>query len=251
MEKKNQSFVTELTKKINFISPSTNQIISIGTGLIPFVEHDDANRALMGSNMQRQALPLLKKEIALIETGIEIQIAKESQSTLIAKTSGKIKFVSNKKIIIKEQLKTISPNINNSLLNKIKKNKRKIFVKKKIAWKKKLYFLENPRKSNQNNQMQQTSIVKKNQWVKKGQVLADGKGTFQGKLSIGRNILIGYVGWEGYNFEDAIIINERLAKEDIFTSIHVKKYKTFLKNNDDGEVRIKSYYVNRHKNLQK
>lgn len=240
--KKNQSFITISKKKINFISSSTNQMISIGTGLIPFLEHDDANRALMGSNMQRQALPLQKKEMSLLETGIETQIAKDSQSTIISKDSGITKFTSSKKIIIKKNIKILKLNkkINKSEIQKIKNFLKKTKSKKIEKYKKKTYFLEIPRKSNQNSYLQQNSIVNKNDWVKKGQIIADGTGTFKGKLSLGKNILIGYIGWEGYNFEDAIVINERLIKENIFTSIHIKKYKTFIMNNQNGEVRTKN-----------
>lgn len=233
--RKNNIFSTSKAKHIQYISSSTNQLISIGTGLIPFLEHDDANRALMGSNMQRQALPLASKEMPLIETGIEIQIAKESQSTILAKKSGIIKYVSNKKIIINERIKFLSSNKNKSILNK---HKNIFKSKEKINTKEKHYFLEKPRKSNQNSYLKQHPIINKWEWVKKGQIIAEGTGTLRGKLSLGKNILIGYLSWEGYNFEDAIVINERLVQEDIFTSVHIKKYKSFIINNEKGEVRI-------------
>lgn len=234
--RKNHSFITDKPKNINFISSSTNQFISIGTGLIPFLEHDDANRALMGSNMQRQALPLEKGEISLIETGIEKLIAKESQSTILAKASGKVKYSNTKKIIIEEKTKQIKKLNNKSTIKKIKTLLNKKYQNKTSKVKRNTYFLENSRKSNQNSYLSQKPIVNKNEWVRKGQIIADGAGSLNGKLSLGKNILIGYIGWEGYNFEDAIIINERLVNEDVFTSVHIKKYKTFILCDEKREV---------------
>lgn len=234
--RKNQEFETNFIKNINYISTSTNQTISVGTGLIPFLEHDDANRALMGSNMQRQALPLNRKEMPLIETGMEKQVGKESQSTIIAKKSGIVKYSTHKKIIIDTQGKLLKQTLNLSNIEKVKRYVKVFTGKKNIRNR---YFLENPRKSNQNSYLKQTNYLKKGDWVKKGQVIADGVGTYYGKLSLGKNILVGYLSWEGYNFEDAIVINERLIKEDIFTSTHIKKYKSFAISNKRGEVRIK------------
>ena len=236
--KKNQSFVEKEREKIEYISTSKTQMISLATSLIPFLEHNDANRALMGSNMQRQAIPLERKELCLIETGMETQIAKESQSTIIAKSSGIVKYISSRKIIIRENVEKLKKNTNQSMIKKIVKKIGGEFTPPTLLYKEKTYPLENRRKSNQNTYLQQTTAVKKNQWIRKEQILADGASTLKGRLSLGKNILIGYMGWEGYNFEDAIIISERLVKEDVLTSIHIKKYKTFLKNTGNGEVRI-------------
>ena len=236
--KKNQSFVEKGREKIEFISTSKTQMISLATSLIPFLEHNDANRALMGSNMQRQAIPLEKKELCLIETGMETQIAKESQSTVIAKNSGVVKYISSRKIIIRESVEKLKKDTNQSIIRKIVKKIGYDFIPPRLLYREKTYPLENRRKSNQNTYLQQTTAVRKNQWIRKEQILADGASTLKGKLSLGKNILIGYMGWEGYNFEDAIIISERLVKEDVLTSIHIKKYKTFLKNAGNGEVRI-------------
>lgn len=235
--RKNQGFITKKTNKINYISTSTNQMISVGTALIPFLEHDDANRALMGSNMQRQAVPLIRKENAYVQTGLERKIARNSELTKITKTSGIIKYVSSKKIIIYEKLKNLRTRFTKTNKSKIKKLKKKL-NKKFIKYKRKTYYLEKHEQSNQNTEiLQKPSIIKKS-WVKKGQVIADASGTNKGKLSIGKNLLIGYMTWEGYNFEDAVVISERLIKDEIFTSIHIKKYKTFLIDNETGEVRI-------------
>lgn len=241
--RKNNEFITKNIKKINYISTSTNQMISVGTALIPFLEHDDANRALMGSNMQRQAVPIIKKENAYVQTGLEKKIARNSELTKITKTSGIIKYVSFKKIIIYEKLKDLRPSFKKTNISKIKKLKKKI-KQKFIKYKRKTYYLEKHEQSNQNTEiLQKPSIIKKT-WVKKGQVIADASSTNKGKLSIGKNLLIGYMTWEGYNFEDAVVISERLIKDEIFTSIHIKKYKTFLIDNETGEEKITNKITN-------
>lgn len=230
--KKNQSFIKCSIKKLKLISISKNQVMSIGTGLIPFLEHNDANRALMGSNMQRQALALKKKELPLIETGIEKQIIKSSQTTKIAKKSGFIKYKSNKKIIIQVIDNDIKWN-NNFSSNK---KKKKVIKTKKLNCKKQEYFFKKTRKSNQNNYITQKTIINNKEWVKKGQTIIEGSASLNGKLSLGKNLLIGYISWEGYNFEDAIIINEQLKENDLFTSIHSKKYKTYISKNENENV---------------
>jgi DNA-directed RNA polymerase subunit beta len=234
--KKNKEFRTEKRSKINFINTSTNQTLSIGTGLIPFVEHNDANRALMGSNMQRQAVSLMKKEIAIVQTGLEKLVGKNTDKIILAKNSGKIKFESNKKIKIIEK-----KNINKQNILLIKKIKEKIKQKFRFNNKKykiKTYALQINQKSNQDTNLHNTKIILKNQWIQKGQTLADSKSTVKGRLAIGSNIFIGYMSWEGYNFEDAIIINEKIVENNKFISTHIKKYKTFLINNDIEEEKI-------------
>ena len=241
--RKNQEFITTKKKNINFISTISTQIISIGTALIPFLEHNDANRALMGSNMQRQAVPLMKKEKAIVQTGLEKQIAQSSDSTIIAKKSGLIKFKSNNKIVVEERNKNkMEKSRNIHLLEKTIKHIKFKKEKKETSSKNRTYKLERIKKSNQNTILLQAPNVSENQWIKKGQIIADGTGTYNGEICLGKNLLIGYIGWEGYNFEDAVVINKRLIEEDILTSIHIKKYKTFLINDNIGEVRVKTYY---------
>jgi DNA-directed RNA polymerase subunit beta len=195
----------------------------------------------MGSNMQRQAVPVIKKEKAIVQTGLERSIAQSSESTLAAKNSGIIKFVSHSKIIAYEEDQLIIKNkINRSLIEKSIKN---IKLKRQKNFKKRIYELETIKKSNQSTIMCQSSNVSKSQWVKKGQIITDGSGTYEGEITLGKNLLIGYIGWEGYNFEDAVVINKRLIEEDTLSSIHIKRYKIFLVNDNIGEVRTKSCHV--------
>jgi len=195
--------------------------------------------------MQRQAVPLTEKEIPVIQTGLEKKVAKDSELTITAKNSGIVTYSSFKKIIIKEKINKNSNLYKELTRNKAMQNKikSKIKLKNNITfknYKKKLYYLEEYQSSNQNTHIKQKPIVKKDEWVIKGQVIADSSSTNNGKLSLGKNTLIGYVGWEGYNFEDAIVISERLVQNDTFKSLHIKKYKTFLFNDETGEVRMKN-----------
>lgn len=196
--------------------------MSVGNSLIPFLQHNDGNRTLMGSNMQRQALPLDNPDLAFVQTEVEKWIVQESQSSLIFNKSAQIFYVSSKKIILKY-----------SFLNKILKkrylDKTKIlFLKKKCKWKNRIFFIGNSRKSNQNTTIEQFLSVKKKQWLKKGQFISHGISVLKSKMAVGKNLLIGYLGWRGYNFEDAIIINERLRKENVFTSIIFRSFKIFI-----------------------
>lgn len=215
---------------------SRNQPMSIGTGLIPFLEHNDANRALMGSNMQRQALPLLKRELPLIETGIETQICKSSQTTKLAEVSGIVTLVTNQQIIIKSILSLPRIKKNPCIQLKYKNLFKKI---KGLNYKQIKYIVDQPKKSNQNTFIQQQPFIKNKEWVKKGQILTDGNATIQGKLALGKNLLIAYMSWQGYNFEDAVVINKRLVDENIFTSIQLKKQKIFITNEEKQELRIR------------
>ncbi len=218
---------------------TNNPITSLGTGLIPFIEHNDANRTLMGANMQRQALPLLKKEIAQINTGVETQITKASQYCTLTKNSGIIKFSNTKHIQIKKVMKPLTLKNNKSNLKKYKNKIIKTKLIKLFNYQLEKYSIRKIKKSNQNTYFQETKALTK-KWAKKGQILLEGNGTHQGKLCLGKNILIGYMSWEGYNFEDAVIINKNLIDTDIFTSISTKRDKFFLIKNEKEGVRFRN-----------
>lgn len=236
--RKNQEFREEKTGKSDYISISSNQMTSVGTGLIPFLEHNDANRALMGSNMQRQAVPLINKEKPLVKTGIENRIAKDSESSIIAKSSGLLIHSTKRKIIIYETKKS---NKDKTITEKkktfVKKIREKIYVKnvfnKALV---KTYKLDKEKRSNQNTRSKQEQVLRRKEWIKKGQIIAEGAGSFKGELALGKNILVAYMTWEGYNFEDAIIISQRLINEELYNSVHIKKYKTYLINRENEEV---------------
>ena len=182
-------------EKVDFMDVSPKQVVSVATAMIPFLENDDANRALMGSNMQRQAVPLLKPESPIVGTGMEYKAAKDSGVVVIAKESGVVEKVSSNEIVIRND-----------------SGGRDVY--------RLLKFL----RSNQGTCINQKPIVVKGERVEKGTVIADGPATSNGEIALGRNVLVGFMTWEGYNYEDAILISEKLVKEDIFTSIHIEEY---------------------------
>ncbi|MEW6456221.1 MAG: DNA-directed RNA polymerase subunit beta [Acidobacteriota bacterium] len=186
--------------QVNFIDLSPKQVVSVAASLIPFLEHDDANRALMGSNMQRQAVPLVKPEAPLVGTGIEYEVAKNSGSVIICRRSGIVENVDSQRIIVK-------------VFEKDGANPNDIGTD--------LYILTKFKRSNQNTLINQRPLVKKGEKVEEGQILADGACTDKGELALGRNVLVAFIPWRGYNFEDAIVISEKLVKEDCYTSIHI------------------------------
>ena len=183
---------------------STKQIISVATSLIPFVEHDDAQRALMGANMQKQAVPLIMPEAPFVGTGMEARAALDSGDVLIAEGDGVVKLVSGDRIVV-EYDKDVTDRYGKALG-------------------KKQYNLNKFRRSNQDTSINQKPLVFGGETVKDGDLLADGTSTFNGELALGKNLLVAYMPWEGYNYEDAIILNERLVRDDVLTSIHVKEY---------------------------
>jgi len=185
-------------EEIDFMDVSPKQLVSVATAMIPFLENDDANRALMGSNMQRQAVPLLVPEAPVVGTGMEYKAAHDSGVVILAQEDGVVESVSARKIEVRS-------NKDNTLRS---------------------YKLTKFQRSNQGTCLNQRPIVSEGEAVKKGQVIADGASTDQGEIALGRNILIGFMTWEGYNYEDAVLISEKLVKEDVFTSIHIEEHET-------------------------
>jgi len=191
--------------EVNYTDVAPNQIASISASLIPFLEHDDANRALMGSNMMRQAVPLLKPQSPIVGTGLERQVATDSRVLINAEGDGTIDYVDSEKIIVKY---------------------KRSEAEKLVSFDEdsKSYNLVKFRKTNQGTSINLKPIVKKGDKVKKGQVLCEGYATEKGELALGRNLTVAFMPWKGYNFEDAIVISEKVVREDIFTSIHVDEY---------------------------
>lgn len=200
----------ESDKEIDYMDVSPKQICSVTTALIPFLEHDDANRALMGSNMQRQAVPLVKTEAPYVGTGMEENVARDSGEALISKISGEVTSVTGDEIVVKEQ------GTNKNISHEVKKFKR----------------------SNQATSVNQKPLVKVGIKVKPGDVLADGPSTQGGELALGKNLLVAYMPWDGYNFEDSIVISERLAKEDVLTSVHIAEHEIEARDTKLGEEEI-------------
>ena len=191
--------------KVNLIDIAPNQISGISASLIPFLEHDDANRALMGSNMMRQAVPLLKPEAPIVGTGLEKQVASDSRVLINAEGSGTVEYVDAEKIVVKYD-----------------RTEEEDLIQFEPATK--TYKLPKFRKTNQSTTITLKPIVRVGDRVEKDQVLCDGYATEKGELAIGRNLVVAFMPWKGYNFEDAIVINEKVVREDWFTSIHVDEY---------------------------
>jgi DNA-directed RNA polymerase subunit beta len=225
-----QEFLTVEKNQIQFFSISPIQMISLATSLIPFLEHDDANRALMGSNMQRQAVPVIFAEKPLVGTGLELQAARDSSTVVLAKQTGQIIYVDSEQIIVESSLSRID-NLKPKPLSAEK-------WAASLPVQHELYKLQNYWRSNQNTCLRQRAQVKQGEWVEKGDLLADGSATEQGEIALGKNILLAYMPWEGYNFEDAIVINERLVQEDIYTSIHIDRYDIEIRETSYGKEKI-------------
>ncbi len=182
------------SSEVNYIDVSPSQIVSITTSCIPFLDHDDARRALMGSNMQRQAVPLLKTEAPIVGTGVEYIAARDSGSTIVAKADGVVEYADSKKIVIKN------------------------------AKGKDEYYLANFERSNAESNISHNPIVKKGDKVHRGEVIADGPSTDKGELALGKNMVVAFMTCNGYNYEDAVVLNERLVKDDVYTSLHIEHY---------------------------
>ena len=204
-----QEIINVTPSEVDFIAISPVQVVSVAASLIPFFEHDDANRALMGSNMQRQSVPLIRPQKPIVGTGLENQIAVDSGMTLNAEAAGTVSSVTATKIVINY-----------------------------INGKKLTYKLQKYLRSNQQTCINQRPIIWEGETVKSGQMLTDGPAITDSELSLGQNVLVGYMPWQGYNFEDAILISERLVYDDIFTSIHIERYKIEIDKNSERSEQI-------------
>nr|YP_010231235.1 RNA polymerase beta subunit [Nephroselmis pyriformis]QSV37304.1 RNA polymerase beta subunit [Nephroselmis pyriformis] len=192
-----KEFLTTTRSHVEYIGVSPTQMISVATSLIPFLEHDDANRALMGSNMQRQAVPILQPERPWVGTGLEGQVALDSGTVICADRNGYVDYVDARKIVV------VDPESSSSSTQ---------------------YLLQSYYRSNQDTCMHQRPVVQAGEWVERGDLLADGAASVGGELALGKNICVAYMPWEGYNFEDAILISERLVYEDLYTSLHIERH---------------------------
>ncbi len=211
-------FILVPPEEVDLMDVSPNQLVSVAAGLIPFLEHDDANRALMGSNMQRQAVPLIRTEAPVVGTGMEEVVARDSGAASVARRSGVVENVDATRIVIKadeEEVKAEGVDHGVDIYNLIK------------------YM-----KSNQGTCLNQKPAVKQGQSVEEGQVVADGPATDHGDLALGKNVLVAFMPWGGYNFEDSILISERLIKEDVFTSVHIEEFEATARDTKLGKEEI-------------
>src|SRR5262250_609704 len=213
--RKGGEFVLVPPSEINYMDVSPKQLVSVAASLIPFLENDDANRALMGSNMQRQAVPLLRTEAPVVGTGMEAIAARDSGAVVLARAAGEVVNVDATRIVVRvdEDSEGGEPRVD-------------------------IYSLVKYQRSNQSTCINQRPVVSLGQRVHKGQVLADGPSTDQGELALGRNVLVAFMPWGGYNFEDAIVISERIVKEDIFTSIHIEEFEVEACDTKQGKEEI-------------
>jgi len=216
-------FVDVEPARVDYMDVSPKQLVSIAASLIPFLEHDDANRALMGSNMQRQAVPLLVTEAPLVATGLEDRVARDSRAVVVADESGKVASVNGDHVVVTED-------------GKLPETKKKIkHDPEKGVW---VYPIRKFMRSNAATCINQKIVVEKGDHVKKNQIIADGPCTKDGELALGRNVLVAFMPWNGYNFEDAILISEKIVKEDIFTSIHIDEFEVSARDTKLGPEEI-------------
>ncbi len=215
VRRKGGEFTMVKAEEVDLMDVSPNQLVSVAASLIPFLEHDDANRALMGSNMQRQAVPLMSTEAPLIGTGMEEVVAKDSGVTVIARRDGIVDSVDASRIVIKatDNFSPMDAGVD-------------------------IYNLIKYQRSNQNTSINQKPIVKKGQLVRAEDIIADGPATHQGELALGRNVTVAFMPWGGYNFEDSILISERVVQEDRFTSIHIEEFECMARDTKLGKEEI-------------
>ena len=210
--RENLNFILSKPENIEYIDVSPKQLVSVAASLIPFLENDDANRALMGSNMMRQAVPLLKPESPLVGTGIESDVALDSGVTIVAKREGIVDKIDGKRIVIKATDETD-------------------FTKSAVD----IYNLQKFKRSNQNTCINQKPLVRVGDKVRSGDIIADGPSTKLGELALGKNVTVAFMPWQGYNFEDSILISERCVTDDVFTSVHIVEYEVMARDTKLGE----------------
>ncbi|MEE3050854.1 MAG: DNA-directed RNA polymerase subunit beta [Pseudomonadota bacterium] len=213
--RKGGNFIMSRPEDIDFIDVSPKQLVSVATALIPFLENDDANRALMGSNMQRQAVPLIQTEAPSVGTGMEAAVARDSGATIIAKRSGIVDQVDATRIVVSATEETSHSVTGVDIFNLLKFQR-----------------------SNQNTYLHQRPLVKVGDRVKAGDTIADGPSTDLGELALGRNVLVAFMPWQGYNFEDSILISERIVRDDVFTSIHIEEFEVMARDTKLGQEEI-------------
>ncbi len=214
--RKNGNFVMATPQEVNFIDVSPKQVVSVAASLIPFLENDDANRALMGSNMQRQAVPLIKTDAPFVGTGMEAIVARDSGAVVVAKRKGYVEQIDAMRIVVRATSDD--------------KKEQTVGVD--------IYNLSKFQRSNQNTCINQRPLVRVGDFVNEGDIIADGPSTDLGELALGRNVLVAFMPWNGYNFEDSILISEKLVKEDVFTSIHIEEYEAMARDTKLGPEEI-------------
>ena len=202
-------------EKIELMDISPNQLVSVSASLIPFLENDDANRALMGSNMQRQAVPLIKAEAPLVGTGIEGVVARDSGVTIVASRDGEVVDVDASRIVLRHDTSEAD-------------NDKQVTI----------YNLHKFVRSNQNTCFNQRPMVKKGQFVQAGEIIADGPATEQGELALGKNVTVAFMPWGGYNFEDSILVSERLVRDGVYTSVHIEEFEVVARDTKLGKEEV-------------
>jgi DNA-directed RNA polymerase subunit beta len=215
--RKEGEYILARPEEVDLMDVSPNQLVSVAASLVPFLENDDANRALMGSNMQRQAVPLLRTQAPLVGTGIEAIVARDSGVTVVAKRDGVVQSVDAARIVVKADVASSTTDVANEV---------------------DIYNLIKYQRSNQNTCINQKPIVKPGERVKKGDVIGDGPATEMGELALGQNVVVAFMPWQGYNFEDSILLSERFLKEDIFTSVHIEEFECVARDTKLGKEEI-------------
>ena len=214
--RKGGEFVTVIPEEVELMDVSPNQLVSVAAGLIPFLEHDDANRALMGSNMQRQAVPLLRPEVPLVGTGMEPVVAKDSGAVVTAKRPGTVESVDASRIVVK--------------CDEAERGSFDTGVD--------IYNLTKYQRTNQDTCFNQRPVVVAGDRVEAGDIIADGPATQDGELALGRNVMVAFMSWGGYNYEDSILVSERIVKEDVYTSVHIEEFETMARDTKLGKEEI-------------